>query len=96
MYRRGAARAGRDGSTDEVVCRFMVCVTDEVPAARDAMRAAFGAYAATPVYNKFFQWCGFESQAHAIAAATAVSRSSGPAIGIGSGTSMTSTPLRPA
>ncbi len=70
-YRRGAARAGRDGSTDEVVCRFMVCVTDDVPAARDAMRAAFGAYAATPVYNKFFQWCGFESQAHAIAAAFA-------------------------
>lgn len=70
-YRRGAAKAGRDAAGDEVVCRFMVCVTDDVPAARDAMRAAFGAYAATPVYNKFFQWCGFEEQAHKISAAFA-------------------------
>ena len=35
------------------------------------MRDAFGGYAATPVYNKFFAWCGFEGQARAIADAFA-------------------------
>jgi probable F420-dependent oxidoreductase len=70
-YRRGAERAGRDASRDEVVCRFMVCVTDDVPKARDTVRATFGGYAATPVYNKFFAWCGFEDQARAVASAFA-------------------------
>ncbi len=70
-YRRGAGRAGRDVSKHEVVCRFMVYVTDDVPAARERMRDAFGGYAATPVYNKFFAWCGFEGQARAIADAFA-------------------------
>ncbi len=58
-YRRGAERAGRDGSGDEVVARFQVCVTDDVPAARDIVRLGFGGYVATPVYNKFFEWVGY-------------------------------------
>jgi len=70
-YRRGAARAGRNAAGDEVVCRFMVCVTHDVPTARDRVRAAFGGYVATPVYNRFFAWCGFEAQAQAVAEAFA-------------------------
>lgn len=58
-YRAGAQRAGRDGRDDEVVARFQIGVTDDVPAARKLVRAAFGGYVATPVYNKFFEWVGF-------------------------------------
>jgi probable F420-dependent oxidoreductase len=70
-YRRGAARAGRDASADEVVCRFQVAVTDDVPAARRLVRAAFAGYVAQPVYNAYFKWCGFEQEAAAVAAAFA-------------------------
>ncbi len=70
-YRRGAQRAGRDATDDEVVCRFMVCVTDDLPRARDTVRASFGGYVATPVYNKFFAWCGFAEQAEKVASAFA-------------------------
>lgn len=68
-YRRGAERADRPlaGRRDnEVVCRFMVAVSDDLASARDLVRGTFGGYAATPVYNKFFAWCGFEAQARAI------------------------------
>jgi probable F420-dependent oxidoreductase len=57
-YRRGAERAGRDGSGDDVVARFQICITDDVPSARKLVRAGFGGYVATPVYNKFFEWVG--------------------------------------
>jgi len=70
-YRTGAERAGRDGSSDEVVARFQVCITDDVPAARGIVRAAFGGYVATPVYNKFFRWVGFEDVAKGVAEAFA-------------------------
>jgi len=70
-YRAGAARAGRDGSRDEVVCRFQIAVTDDVPKARNLARLAFSAYIAAPVYNKFFAWCGFEREAAAVAEAFA-------------------------
>ena len=70
-YRRGAARAGRDASRDEVVCRFQVAVTDDVPAARQLIRFAFTGYVAQPVYNAYFRWCGFEEEARAVAAAFA-------------------------
>ena len=70
-YRAGAARAGRDGSQDEVVCRFQVAVTDDVPSARALVRMAFASYVAQPVYNKFFAWCGFEQEARDVAAAFA-------------------------
>jgi probable F420-dependent oxidoreductase len=68
-YRDGATKAGRDASSDEVVCRFQVAVTDDVPAARNLVRMAFGSYVAAPVYNKFFAWCGFESEAKSVAEA---------------------------
>ncbi len=59
----GAAAAGRDPGGIEVVCRLHVHVTDDRDAARDAIRAAFGAYAATAAYNRFFAWIGHEDVA---------------------------------
>jgi probable F420-dependent oxidoreductase len=70
-YRAGAAAVGRDATKDEVVCRFQVLVTDDLPYARNLVRMAFGAYVAAPVYNRFFAWCGFESEARAVAEAFA-------------------------
>jgi len=70
-WRAGAAEAGRDVDGQEVVCRFQVCVTDDVARARQIVRAGFGGYVATPVYNKFFAWCGFEDVAEAVADAFA-------------------------
>jgi len=65
-HRAGGAKAGRDASGDEVVCRFQVAVTDDVAAARRVVRAAFAGYVAQPVYNAFFAWCGFETEAQAV------------------------------
>jgi probable F420-dependent oxidoreductase len=70
-YRSGAARAGRDASADEGVCRFQVAVTDDVPAARNLVRMAFAGYVAQPVYNAYFRWCGFEREAADVAEAFA-------------------------
>jgi probable F420-dependent oxidoreductase len=70
-YRAGANAADRDASRDEVVCRFQVLVTDDVLAARNLVRMAFGGYVAAPVYNRFFAWCGFEAEARAVAEAFA-------------------------
>jgi probable F420-dependent oxidoreductase len=84
--RRGAARgksarsepqasevhqAGRDASGFEVVCRFQVAITDDVPAARGLLRLAFAGYFAQPVYNAYLRWCGFEAEAEALAQAFA-------------------------
>ena len=70
-YQRGAARAGRDATRDEVVARFQVAVTDDVKTARGLVRAAFAGYVAQPVYNAYFKWCGFEEEAAAVADAFA-------------------------
>lgn len=70
-YREGARSAGRDASQDEVVCRFQVLVTDDVERARNVMRMAFGGYVASPVYNQYFAWCGFEAEARAVSEAFA-------------------------
>jgi len=66
-YRRGAERAARDATRDEVVCRFQVAVTDDVGAARRLFRSLFSAYFAAPVYNRYLAWCGFEEPARAVA-----------------------------
>ncbi len=58
----GAERAGK-AETPEVVNRFMVCVTDDKARARDAFRAAFAPYYATPQYNAFLEWAGYEDAA---------------------------------
>jgi len=70
-YRAGASAAGRDAVRDEVVCRFQVAVTDDLPYARNLVRLAFGGYVAAPVYNRFFAWCGFERESRAVAEAFA-------------------------
>jgi probable F420-dependent oxidoreductase len=66
--RRGAARAGRDASTLEIVARFQVVVTDDPATARGALRHMLGPYFATSVYNRFAAWCGFEDEAREILA----------------------------
>jgi probable F420-dependent oxidoreductase len=79
-YRTGAKRAGRDGSGDEVVARFQIGITDDVPAARQLVRAAFGGYVATPVYNKFFEWVGFGDVAKGVKEAFAARDRAGSAL----------------
>jgi probable F420-dependent oxidoreductase len=61
--RIGAEAAGKDPDSVEVVNRFMVCVTDDVEEARKRFRASFAPYYATPVYNKFLAWAGYEDAA---------------------------------
>ncbi|MGE0668987.1 MAG: LLM class flavin-dependent oxidoreductase [Sphingomonadales bacterium] len=62
----GARRAGKDPATVEVVNRHMVLVTDDKESARARFRAAFAPYYATPVYNSFLAWAGYEEAAAAI------------------------------
>ncbi len=63
----GAERAGKKFEDVEVVNRFMVLVTDDKAQARSVFRAAFAPYYATPVYNKFLAWAGYEDAARTIA-----------------------------
>jgi probable F420-dependent oxidoreductase len=59
----GARRAGKDAGSLEVVCRHQVLVTDDKESAREEFRAGLTGYFATPVYNKFAAWYGFEEEA---------------------------------
>jgi probable F420-dependent oxidoreductase len=63
----GARRAGKDPAQLEIVCRQQVLVTDDKAAARDLFRTALTGYFATPVYNKYAAWYGFEEEAALIA-----------------------------
>lgn len=63
----GATRAGKDASQFEVVCRHQVLVTDDKAGAREMFRGALTGYFATPVYNKFAAWYGFEEEARLVA-----------------------------
>src|SRR2546428_11227679 len=67
--RKGAERAGRDGPELEAVARSQTLLTDDVPAARGAIRHMMGPYFATSVYTRFVAWCGFAEEARAIDAA---------------------------
>jgi probable F420-dependent oxidoreductase len=62
----GARRAGKDPADVEVVNRHMVLVTDDKESARERFRAAFAPYYATPVYNKFLAWAGYDDAAAVI------------------------------
>ena len=62
----GARRAGKDPAKIEVVCRHQVLVTDDAEMARNVFRSALTGYFATPVYNKFAAWYGFEEEAATI------------------------------
>jgi len=63
----GAERAGKNPADVEVVNRHMVLVTDDKPAAVAAFKGRFAPYYATPVYNKFLAWAGYEEAAATIA-----------------------------
>lgn len=62
----GAERAGKNPDDVEIVNRAMVLVTDDKEDGRNRFRAAFGPYYATPVYNNFLGWAGFEEAAATI------------------------------
>jgi alkanesulfonate monooxygenase SsuD/methylene tetrahydromethanopterin reductase-like flavin-dependent oxidoreductase (luciferase family) len=62
----GAKRAGKDWRDVEIVNRAMVLVTDDKAEARNRFRGAFAPYYATPVYNKFLAWAGYEDAAETI------------------------------
>ena len=50
-----------------MVCRHQIIVTDDQPGARDLIRRGFAPYYATPVYNAFLAWAGYEDVAKTIA-----------------------------
>jgi probable F420-dependent oxidoreductase len=64
--RRGAESAGRDPARLEVVSRLHVVLTDDVAMGRSLVRNVFGAYAATPGYNRCFEWIGLAEEARRI------------------------------
>ncbi len=65
--RIGAERAGKKLEDVEIVCRHQVIVSDDKEAARNFIRAGFAPYYATPVYNAFLAWAGYEDVARTIA-----------------------------
>jgi len=64
--RDGAIAAGRDVAQIEVVARLHVVLTDDAAMGRGLVRNVFGAYAATPGYNRCFEWIGFSEEARRI------------------------------
>ena len=64
--RIGAERAGKDPESVEIVNRAMVLCTDDKARGRDIFRAQFAPYYATPVYNNFLAWAGYEDAAATI------------------------------
>ncbi len=65
--RIGAERAGKDPAEVEVVNRYMVLVTDDKAAALARFKRLMAPYYATPVYNAFLAWAGYEEVAATIA-----------------------------
>lgn len=65
-FAAGAEKAGKDVRSMEVVCRHQVLVTKDKDAARNLFRAGLTGYFATPVYNKYAAWYGFEEEARMI------------------------------
>ncbi len=62
----GAERAGKRVEDVEIVNRAMVLATDDKVAGRNIFRAVFAHYYATPVYNKFLAWAGYDGAASTI------------------------------
>lgn len=61
--------AGAGGQLQDgfrVIARLFCAVTDDVPAAREFVKAAFGPYIATSVYNTFYRWMGYEDVAQGV------------------------------
>lgn len=78
----GAVAAGRDPNEIESVARIHMVYDQPFDVAAPLVRAVFGAYAATSVYNRFFDWIGFETEAAAIAKAWAAKDREGVAAGV--------------
>ena len=64
--RIGAERAGKKSEDVDIVNRAMVLCTDDKAYGRDLFRAQFAPYYATPVYNNFLAWAGYEEAAATI------------------------------
>ena len=62
----GAGQAGKNPAEVEIVSRFMTVVSEDKAAAREAFRASFVSYYATPVYNLFLDWAGYADAAREI------------------------------
>jgi len=80
--RAGAEEAGRDPNALEVVARLHVVMADDPNLGRNLIRTVFGAYAATPGYNKCFEWIGYEHEARKIREAFAKRDRAGVAMGV--------------
>jgi probable F420-dependent oxidoreductase len=80
--RAGAEDAGKDPGELEVVARLHVVMADDPAMGRNLIRTVFGAYAATPGYNKCFEWIGFEEEARRIREAFAKGDRAGVAMGV--------------
>ena len=80
--RAGAEEAGKDPAELEVVARLHVVMADDPAMGRNLIRTVFGAYAATPGYNKCFEWIGFEEEARRIREAFAKGDRAGVAMGV--------------
>ena len=63
----GAKKAGKDPASVEVVNRYMVLVTDDKAAGLARFKAMMAPYYATPVYNAFLAWAGYDDVAKTIA-----------------------------
>ncbi len=63
----GAQKAGKDPASVEVVNRYMVLVTNDKAAGLARFKAMMAPYYATPVYNAFLAWAGYEDVAKTIA-----------------------------
>jgi probable F420-dependent oxidoreductase len=50
----------------QVVARLFCAVTDDVPAARQVVKAVFAPYLATRAYNAFYRWMGYEDEAQGV------------------------------
>jgi alkanesulfonate monooxygenase SsuD/methylene tetrahydromethanopterin reductase-like flavin-dependent oxidoreductase (luciferase family) len=83
--RAGAEEAGRDPNDIEVVARLHVVMIDDAAAGRNLIRNVFGAYAATPGYNRCFEWIGFADEAKQIREAFAKKDRAGVAAGVSDG-----------
>jgi len=83
--RAGAEKAGRDPAEIEVVSRLHVVMTEDAESGRKLVRGAFGAYAATPGYNRAFEWMGFADEARQIREAFAKGDRAGVAAGMSEG-----------
>lgn len=63
----GAKRAGKSLADREIVCRHQIVVSANPAKDREHFRKYFAPYYATPVYNKFLAWCGYEEASATIA-----------------------------